>query len=378
MNFLFVAFDFPPAVGGIQTRAENYVKNLIRMGHHVTVIHILHPEVIKSHFSKNASPESLHEIFFGARVFRYPSSIRKLFEIFFKTVKDMRKNHVDVIHIISGANTPIGLLFLFYGKIKGIKTGVSFYGKDILDSHHVYRLLQRIAMLTANRMGVNSKATLNLTPKIFRKKALILYPGVDTVIPHFHVKTSRSEKIVLFVGRLVQRKGADDLMRAFKLLLGDVPQAKLVIVGDGPQRENLHALAERLEIKDKVEFTGTLRGEKLYRRYAECDVFVMPSKRLVHDVEGFGMVFLEAALFKKPAVGTWSGGIPEAVIDGKTGLLVKPEDVEALKNALRLLLTNEELARKLGENAYKRVMAEFTWEKATIKFLKMYENINAP
>jgi glycosyltransferase involved in cell wall biosynthesis len=99
----------------------------------------------------------------------------------------------------------------------------------------------------------------------------------------------------------------------------------------------------------------------------------MPSRRFSQDVEGFGMVFFEASLFKKPAVGTWSGGIPEAVIHGKTGLLIKPGDVNALEEAMKLLLTDEELARKLGESAYERVMSNFTWERAALKFLKMYE-----
>jgi len=374
MNFLFLTFDFPPAVGGIQTRAANYVKNLVKMGHKVTVVHLLDPEVLKTFFGEKPTSKQLHENFHEAQVFRYPSSVKNIFKVFFQTVKMLKRNGgVDIVHIISGANTPLGILFLLYGKLKRLKTGISLYGKDILASFHLYSIFQRIGMLLADRIAVNSKATLKLIPKTFHRKTRILYPGVDPTYSSIKTQTKRTkQKTILYVGRLVKRKGADDLIKVHKQILQKIPNTKLVIVGDGPYRKNLETLTKKLGIQDKVEFTGTLKGRKLYEKYAECNVFAMPSKRLVHDVEGFGMVFLEAALLKKPVVGTRSGGIPEAVIHGKTGLLIEPGDTQALKEALLLLLTDEKLARKLGENAYKRATQKFTWEKATQKFLEMY------
>ncbi|MBS7270674.1 MAG: hypothetical protein KIH10_17785, partial [Candidatus Freyarchaeota archaeon] len=83
-----ITFDFPPMVGGIQTRAENYVKNLARMGHNVNVIHIIDPEVIKSFYGGTIPSEGFSESFLGARVFRYTSSIRKIFRIFFGALKE--------------------------------------------------------------------------------------------------------------------------------------------------------------------------------------------------------------------------------------------------------------------------------------------------
>jgi glycosyltransferase involved in cell wall biosynthesis len=170
---------------------------------------------------------------------------------------------------------------------------------------------------------------------------------------------------ILFVGRLVKRKGVADLIDAFKLLLSDLPDARLEIVGDGPEKPVLERLVADLGLKDNVTFTGSLRGGALYERFRNCDVFAMPSKTMADDVEGFGTVFLEAGLFGKPSVGTFSGGIPEAVVDETTGLLVSEGSVSELASALKRILQDPALGRELGLNARKRVLAEFTWEKTT-------------
>ena len=387
MNLLMITFDFSPTVGGIQTRASNYVKHLVKMKNNVVVVHLLNPRVLKTYFGEISGTDKVYvEDFFGATVYRFPSKVKTLFRVFFKTIKLIKNSRIDAIHIMSGGNTPAGLLFLMYGKVKGLKTGVSFYGKDILSSRHnlLDILLMRFSMFIADKIGANSVATSRLMPKTVQHKITILYPGVDPqVLARFKGKRRTTmgakEKIVLFVGRLVWRKSAHEVLQAFKWVQKKVPKTKLIIVGDGPQRNALFDLAQKLGIRDKVEFTGTLVGDELWEKYYKCDVFVMPSKsfrwRGRGDVEGFGMVFLEAGLFKKPSIGTWSGGIPEAVLHGETGVLIPEGDVVALKDAMMLLLTNEDLAKRLGENAYNRVLSKFTWEKATLRFLTMWKAI---
>jgi phosphatidylinositol alpha-1,6-mannosyltransferase len=373
MNFIFVTFDFPPTIGGIQTRGKYYVKELTKMGHKVIVFHML-----KTYFENfDRHKCCIVQKNFGAIVYRLPASVKDIFPAFYSALQFIKKTRIDVVHILSGAYTPIGLLFLLYGKIKKKKTGISLYGKDILSSKHnpIDKILLRIALLMSDKIGVNSKATAHLLPKSIYRKISILYPGIDPQMANVAKETKKPnlKREILFVGRLVKRKGVDKVLKAFQLLQSKMPNTQLVIVGNGPQMKFLKTLAKELGIEGKVEFTGKLTGRPLFEKYSQCDLFVMPSERLNLDVEGFGMVFLEAALFRKPVVGTWSGGIPEAVIDGYTGILVKPGDVNALKDAMVLLLTNEELARKMGENAYNRVIKEFTWEKAAKKFLEMYD-----
>ncbi|MEM2998074.1 MAG: glycosyltransferase family 4 protein [Thermoproteota archaeon] len=375
MRFLLVTFDFPPSIGGIQTRVENYVKNLVRLGHGVTLVHLVEPEEWRNHFEKTGR-RMIFERVHGASVIRFKYLFKDTSKIFL-TILRIINGKPDVVHVFSGINLIIGNLFLVYGLLKGCKVGVSLFGKDYLASrpNPAYFLPLLFSLLLAQRIGVNSRSTMSLVPRVFRGKARILYPGVDVEALKQAVEESPTHgkgETILFVGRMVRRKGPDLLLKAFSMLLNEHPDARLVMVGDGPFLNSLKDLARQLKLEDKIEFTGALRGKALYSRYAECDVFAMPSRQTATDVEGFGMVFLEAGFFGKPSVGTRTGGIPEAVLDGKTGILISQNDVEALRDALSLLLKNRQLARRLGEKARERVLSEFSWKKATLRFIELF------
>ncbi|MBO3754985.1 MAG: glycosyltransferase family 4 protein [Candidatus Brockarchaeota archaeon] len=375
MKFLLVTFDFPPSVGGIQTRVENYVKNLVRLGHEVTLVHLVEPEEWRTYFEKTGRRMIVEQVH-GATVIRFKYLFKDTFKIFLTVARSFSRRP-DVVHVFSGINLIIGNLFLVYGLLKGCKIGSSLFGKDYLASrpNPAYFLPLLFSLLLAQRIGVNSKSTMSLVPRALRGKARILYPGVDVEVLEkamWELLKQGEGETILFVGRMVRRKGPDLLLKAFAMLLKDHPNAKLVMVGDGPFLSSLKDLARQLKLENKVEFTGALRGKALYSKYAECDVFAMPSRQTAIDVEGFGMVFLEAGFFGKPSVGTRTGGIPEAVLDGETGILVPQDDVNALRDALSLLLKNRQLARRLGEKARERVLSEFRWEKATLRFLMMF------
>jgi phosphatidylinositol alpha-1,6-mannosyltransferase len=177
----------------------------------------------------------------------------------------------------------------------------------------------------------------------------------------------RTGHSVLFVGRLVRRKGADDLIDAFRSISESFPDARLEIVGDGPERKRLERLVADFGLGGRIEFFGSLKGHALYDRYQLCDVVAMPSKRLRDDVEGFGTVFLEAGIFGKPSVGTFSGGIPESIVDGETGILVREGDATQLGTALKSLLSDPELRLRMGRKARERVLKEFTWQQSAAR-----------
>lgn len=374
--FLLVTFDFPPSIGGIQNRVNSYLQNLVKMGHDVILAHMIEPEEWGRYFSRH-SRDMFVDSFQGATVFRLRYTFGNTLKIYLLILRYLRGRKPDVVHVFSGINLVIGNLFLLYGIIRRCKVGVSLFGKDFLASrpNPVYFMPLVFSLSLAQRIGVNSKATLRLVPSILRRKGRILYPGVDVEELGKAVETwpvhSDMER-VLYVGRIVRRKGPDLLVMAFNKLLETHPKAKLVIVGDGPFAGHLKELVTKLGIDDEVEFTGALKGKSLYSRYAECDVFAMPSRQTPTDMEGFGMVFLEAGFFKKPSIGTPTGGIPEAILDGDTGLLVPQDDEIALRDAMDRLLKDKELAWRLGFGAYERVMSKFTWEKATLRFLVMY------
>ena len=134
------------------------------------------------------------------------------------------------------------------------------------------------------------------------------------------------------------------------------------------------AVAEQLLARWGVVFRDVIAREQLAlpwreveRLYQACDVFVMPSRQEGTDVEGLGMVYLEAGLRGKPVIGGRSGGIPDAVRDGETGFLVDPSDPEDLARALGRLLSDEGLRRRMGENGRRRVLDEFSIERSAVQ-----------
>ncbi len=136
-----------------------------------------------------------------------------------------------------------------------------------------------------------------------------------------------------------------------------------MVIGDGPNRANLSELANELGVSHMVEFAGRTSDCEAYGALSRCDIFVMPSRLLKarSGEEGFGIVYLEAAAFGKAVVAGRSGGVPEAVLDGVTGILVDPEDPACVAEAIERLITDLVLRRRLGEAGRERVMREFAW-----------------
>jgi len=182
---------------------------------------------------------------------------------------------------------------------------------------------------------------------------------------------------VLFVGRLVKSKGIDDLLLAYKIVKDSVPDAKLTIVGDGPERGRLDRMAQELKLSQPdILFRGTLRGEALHEAYDTSTVVVLPSKRVPDDpaVETFGLSLVEALMHAKPVVGTALGGIPEIIENGVNGFLVSEGKPEELANALKRLLLDEEIRHSMSSRALEIAMSKFSWSAATDRLLACYVN----
>jgi len=160
-------------------------------------------------------------------------------------------------------------------------------------------------------------------------------------------------------------KGHDTMLRAMPLIAARVPNVRWMVVGDGPSRSYYEKMAHARGVQDYVSFAGSVSRMERDRLLASCDVFVMVSRdrKIDGGGEGFGLVYLEANAFGKPVVAGRVAGALDAVVDGVTGLLVDPEDELEVAEAVVSLLTNPELAARLGRQGQARVRACFTWEK---------------
>jgi glycosyltransferase involved in cell wall biosynthesis len=175
------------------------------------------------------------------------------------------------------------------------------------------------------------------------------------------------ESVLLSVGSLARAhayKGFDTVIQALPVALKRVPNIRYVIVGDGDDRPRLEKLAAEHQLENHVTFAGSVSDEQLAKYYRSCDVFVLPSKATVRngswEGEGFGRVYVEAALAGKAVVGSFGGGAAEAVLDGKTGLLVEPSSAEQTACAIIQLLENPTVAADMGCEGRKWAMENFT------------------
>jgi phosphatidyl-myo-inositol dimannoside synthase len=170
------------------------------------------------------------------------------------------------------------------------------------------------------------------------------------------------------VSRLVPRKGQDTLLRAWPAVLAAAPDAALLMVGSGPFRKNLENMAERLP-RDTVHFTGAVPGQDLPAYYDAGDVFAMPcrTRRGGLDVEGLGIVYLEASATGLPVVGGDSGGAPDAIRDGETGYVVPGRSPGAVAERITGLLTDPARAKAMGQQGLEWVHQEWRWDLAAAR-----------
>ncbi|MFA5946754.1 MAG: glycosyltransferase family 4 protein [Patescibacteria group bacterium] len=173
---------------------------------------------------------------------------------------------------------------------------------------------------------------------------------------------------LITVARLVERKGHLKVLDAMVKL----PNTKYVIVGDGPMREKIEMRVAELGLSERVTIMTDIADEDLPTLYADADIFVMPTTQSKTDREGFGIVYLEANLFGLPVVGTRTGGVAEAILDGKTGVLVE-DATDDLVRGLQVLIDSPELRSAMGSRGRVRVLEQFTREEQMGKLKEIIE-----
>ena len=346
MKILLVTMEYPPDRGGVGNYYFNLVKNLT--DHQV--------EVFK------ADDSSFYKFF-------WPRWIK----LFFAIKKIIRQEKPDLIWV--GQVLPIGEAVYLIKKFFKIPYFVSTHGMDIRLPQKSAR--KKMAMLkvlqSAEFMTANSQYTKDQLLKlgIKEEKIEVVYP-----CPHINLKLKaqsskleeikerlniKDKKIILTVGRLVKRKGQEMVIKLMPRLLEKFPNLVYLIIGEGIDSSKLKAQSSKLGLNDKIVFLEHVSDEELPLYYQLADVFVMPARDLDGDVEGFGMVYLEAANVGLPVIAGKSGGAAEAVVDGQTGLLVNPEDENDVYEKIVKLLSDEGLRNKMGEMGKLRVKRDFQW-----------------
>lgn len=216
-------------------------------------------------------------------------------------------------------------------------------------------------------------------PNGVRPEAFVLTQEIDRRVQSLRARFGlEGAYVLLTVSRLARRKGHLPTIEAVAVLRERIPRLRYLIAGDGPMLQTIQSRVAALGLEDIVSLLGFVsEAEKVALLHA-CDVFVLPNEDLPLeagglDTEGFGLVFLEAAACGKPAVGGRAGGVPEAVADGETGILVRPGDSREVEQAVLELWADRDFARRLGRAARERVCRDFSWSRIARSYAETFE-----
>jgi phosphatidylinositol alpha-1,6-mannosyltransferase len=367
MRLLVVTQDFPPAVGGIETYTAELVRRWAQRDSRVEVVAPDLPEAasvdepLPLPVTRVATRPDLLPLLGLPTILRRIRALRPdvTFHAQWQTVGAavLARRLMGIPRRIVCAAHGRELLFNPADGVPGLQTAYDALRRLLLRGPDLFTPVSRYTAGLLQECGVpssRSRVVPNGTdPDRFRPlDAAPLRKSLGLV----------DDRVLLTVGRLVPRKGIDTTLRALPAVLDAVPDLTYLVVGTGPDRDRLEQLADDLGIRPHVHFAGYVDADALPRYYNLADAFVMPSRESPPDVEGFGLVFLEAGACGVPAVGARTGGIPDAIQDGKTGLLVPPSSPDALANTLTHLLTSPDFARRLGKQARRYAVDEASWD----------------
>lgn len=372
-KILVITNDFPPRTGGIQ----NFVYELVKG---------LDPEQVIVFCSKWRKSREF-DLAQNFKVIRIRSSVllptKKMTR---KAIAIAQANGCD--RVLFGASAPLGLMSKDL-KAAGIKKTIALtHGHEagwagILG----LRFLLKKAFADLNVITYLGEYTkTKISPLVPTACELVrLTPGVDTTVFNPRLRANRelvlgklglnNKKIVFCASRLMPRKGQDQLLEIWPKILQTYPDAHLVFSGSGPYKRKLTKKVKSKNLEKSVTFLGTISQKNLATWYAASDIFAMPVRTRLFgfDVEGLGMVYLEAAASGVPTIGTKAGGVPDALVDSSTGFLIKPKNEKELIDRIQYLLANPNLARTMGEAGRDWVVLNWQWAHRRAQLKQLLE-----
>jgi phosphatidylinositol alpha-1,6-mannosyltransferase len=360
MNVIILTPDFPPYsgknnnMGGIGTWMYDFALGLRETGHDCGVIC----------YEKSAEDEREFDPRQPFRIIRLKPFWRRNFKDAAVLAALMRLRKPNQTNVFMAGIGSMSHVAVRLGRLTGARSASVFHGNDVLQAGESRRLreaLQRIDVVIANsrytrglvagRMG-DKPNLITINPFLNPERFPPSEPGLAEKIRER--RQLAGKKVILTTGRIVARKNHRLVIEALPELLRREPDVVYLVAGNGPQKAELEALARRLDVASRVHFLGFVSQAELRALYELADVFVMPSLAVEAQVEGFGIVFLEANLFGTPVIGGNTGGMADAIEDGVNGFLVDPQDPQALVAKLAAVLSDGELHRRMVEQGRAR------------------------
>ena len=358
MRILLTTNDFLPKVGGIQTYCYELAKNLSSLDEKVIVL----------------APSAKRDLEFDKRQNFKTVRIKNKLNLYSTFFSVLRREKIE--RILVGHRANYARLASWTNILLKIPYDIIAYGGEVLLSGRKKSIRKNFER--AEKVVTISNFTKERLIEIGipERKIVVIHPGVDPIKFNLAIDPSpirkryhlEGKKVILTVSRLVKHKGHENILKALPQALKRVPNLVYIVIGRGEEEGVLRETVKDLKLEERVVFAGEV-VEELPLYYAACDLFIMPSYEIKErgDVEGFGIAYLEANACGKPVIGGRSGGVPDAIIDGETGLLVDPLNINQIADVLIKLLTNPEYSQKLGKKGRERVEKELNWQKVAEK-----------
>ncbi len=357
MNILLFTLEYKPFEGGVAKYYSELFKNWPDKDIFVLTQKVSEPQ----EESKRILREKL-----VSPIFSWFSSFRVL-------IKNIKKRNIQ--HVIVGQVLPLGTVVWMLSFFMKFDYSVILHGMDYAFSQKKIRkkILAKNILKKSTKIICGNSYLENLLKNDFpdlSHKIFTVNPGVDSREISFNKKKS-PQFILIFLGRLVLRKGIDRVIEAISLMdetiYGDI---KFYIAGTGPDENYLKNLS-----KDKrIVFLGRVDENKKWELLTNSEVFVMPTREIEGDFEGFGIVYLEANIAGIPVIACDSGGVSDAVSNMENGILLEDDSPEKIKNAIISLYENPDLRKRLGEHGRERALREFSWLSQINKIHKIIKN----
>ncbi len=374
MRLLFISTETRPIVGGIGRCLDGWLSGLVELGHEVCMLGLVSEQVYAK--TGGLPARSYREEWLairnrGTQWLDRLGLARKMWSALFIFQRNLliRRRCVQMfdgfrpdVVIFSVLNTLCCQSFI-QARRRGVHCAGIAYGSEINPVRVQNPRWLRRTLAHLDRIVVISDYTRELAQawSVQDDRIVVVHPALspDIVararrqaaarVPGSASKDESGPMNLLTICRIVERKGVQTVIQAVAQLRSQSCHIRYDIVGEGPYRRRLEELAEHLGVSDVVRFHGGVSDTDREALLRDCDIFVMdPFESADGDVEGFGIVFLEAGLFGKPVIGSHSGGISDAVRDGHTGILVRPQDVPRLVDAIRSLILDQDLYSHLA------------------------------
>jgi phosphatidylinositol alpha-1,6-mannosyltransferase len=373
-KILCITNDFGPRAGGIETFVIGLIERLPQSR-----------VIVYTSAQDNSEPYDRKWLAdYGIEVVRDKAKILLPTPGVAYCVKDLvRERRISTVFF--GAAAPLGLLSRGLRKV-GVKHIVALtHGHEVWWSKvWPFTMAMNFISRHVNHLTYLGEYTRSAISRSVTKQAAAnmvkIAPGIDT--DHFSPRDASelrrelgltNKKVIVSVGRLVHRKGQDVLIEAMPSIIKEVPEAHILMIGEGPYRSYLETRVKTLGLQERVTFIGRIQYAELPRYICAGDIFVMPSRsRLAGlEVEGLGIVYLEASACGLPVIAGNSGGAPDAVLAGKTGLVVEGTKTEVVASAVVELLLDPKRSQAMGLAGREWIIQEWRWDIWSARFAEL-------